>query len=63
MVPKVKRTPGSAPASPAKTALPAAATAFGRRGEVCAVCGKPVFILERLNVAGKLLHRSETSTE
>ena len=29
-----------------------------RTGENCAVCGKPVFILERLNVAGKLFHRT-----
>ena len=30
----------------------------GRRNEPCRVCNKPVFILERLNVTGKLLHRT-----
>ncbi len=31
----------------------------GRRlNEPCRVCGKPVFILERLNVGGRLLHRT-----
>ena len=52
---KAKRAPSSA-APPAKSAISAAA-AIGRRNEPCKVCGESVFILERLNVAGKLLHR------
>ena len=52
---KAKRAP-SAAAPPAKSAISAAA-AIGRRNEPCKVCGESVFILERLNVAGKLLHR------
>jgi hypothetical protein len=54
----------SAGNSPAKTAPPAAAMSMaalagvGRRNEPCKICEKPVFILERLNVSGKLLHRT-----
>ena len=31
---------------------------IGKRNEPCKVCGNLVFILERLNVGGKLLHRT-----
>ena len=30
----------------------------GKRSEPCKICSKPVFILERLNVSGRLLHRT-----
>merc|ERR1711981_261387 len=30
----------------------------GKRSEPCKMCSKPVFILERLNVSGRLLHRT-----
>ena len=30
----------------------------GKRSEPCKVCSKPVYILERLNVSGRLLHRT-----
>ena len=30
----------------------------GKRSEPCKVCNKPVYILERLNVSGRLLHRT-----
>ena len=30
----------------------------GKRSEPCKICNKPVFILERLNVSGRLLHRT-----
>jgi len=31
---------------------------MGRQSDPCRLCGKPVFILERLNVGGKILHRT-----
>ena len=31
---------------------------IGRMSEPCRRCSKPVFILERLNVAGRILHRT-----
>ena len=31
---------------------------IGKRNEPCKICNQPVFILERLNVTGKLLHRT-----
>ena len=36
----------------------AALPIIGKRNEPCRVCGNLVFILERLNVGGKLLHRT-----
>ncbi len=45
-------------AGPSSSPLKKPTVQLGRRNEVCRVCGKPVFILERLNVGGRLLHRT-----
>lgn len=43
---------GSLGSSPVKMPV------VGKKNEPCKICSKPVFILERLNVTGKLLHRT-----
>ena len=48
----------SAANSPIKSLANRPLPVVGRKNEPCKVCGNPVFILERLNVAGKLLHRT-----
>lgn len=59
---KAKRTgssrSSSATASPVKSLVASKMPMVGRRNEPCKMCGKVVFILERLNVGGKLLHRT-----
>jgi hypothetical protein len=45
----------STPSRSSRSMLPGG---VGRRSELCKICTKPVFILERLNVAGTLLHRT-----
>ena len=58
---KPKRT-GSARSSeansPSKSPLKSSVPVIGRRNEPCKICSSPVFILERLNVGGRLLHRT-----
>ena len=45
--------------SPVKVAAePGAGGPRGEQGERCQLCARPVFILERLQVAGKLFHRT-----
>ncbi|TRY63840.1 hypothetical protein TCAL_06865 [Tigriopus californicus] len=59
---KAKRTgssrSSSATSSPVKSLATSKMPMIGRRNEPCKMCGKVVFILERLNVTGKLLHRT-----
>ena len=59
---KLRYVTGSSCSSGSSTprkSLPAAAAMLpGKRSEPCRMCNKPVFILERLHVSGRLLHRT-----
>jgi len=51
-------TCSSGSSTPSKSRPANVAMLPGKRSEPCKICGKPVFILERLHVSGRLLHRT-----
>lgn len=51
-------TCSSGSSTPSKSRPANVAMLPGKRSEPCKICSKPVFILERLHVSGRLLHRT-----